>query len=204
MSGSGESGKDKGKDKARGDPYLDKDGKTWLTPEGIPYRPDQFNQMKIVDLSFKSTQEEKENMTQEEMAKLYHQNQPSTTSTISNNNNNNNNQEDDKIELLTEDGDLTESLVNILIQIFLQFAITSKKHVDIQRKKIDSKLSLLYWTEEELDEFSKIVNDDFQILDEAAKAEIKEYLDVDKDGNLTVSVDFTSFTLFRLSLYLQD
>lgn len=182
--------KAKGKEKERGEPYLDKDGKTWLRPDGTPYRPDEIYYVKTTDveLPFHLTEEQEENMTQEEMTKLYHeyknkQDIPKDTD----------NKDEEKVALMTEEGDLVEPLVDILIKTFLRFAQNAKKHVEVQMRTLGSSYKFdqtkLYWTEDELDEFSKTVNNDSKGLDQAAKDEIKEHLDVNEDGNLTVSAE---------------
>lgn len=95
-----------------------------------------------------------------------------------------------KGELLDDEGDLSAAFTTALEEIFVRFSQSAQEHV---KKSSDSTSHCLRGVEKqvilmdaELDEFAKAVNEG-EVLDTASKEEMKEYLDVDRGGNLTVS-----------------
>lgn len=94
------------------------------------------------------------------------------------------------VDLLDSDDDLSSLFTNVLTQIFQRFSHSAQEYYHLESKvegeaKIDG-LKKLVWTEEELDRFTKVVNGG-EVMSKESKDEMKEYLDVDEKGNLTVS-----------------
>lgn len=93
-----------------------------------------------------------------------------------------------KAELLDDEGDLSPAFTKALEEVFLRFSKSAQDH--IKSKSSDSTFrgveKHVILTDAELDDFTKAVNGG-EVLDATSKEEMKEYLDVDTDGNLTVS-----------------
>jgi hypothetical protein len=93
-----------------------------------------------------------------------------------------------KAELLDDEGDLSSAFTKALEEVFLRFSKSAQDHV--KSKSSDSTFrgveKHVILTDAELDDFTKAVNGG-EVLDATSKEEMKEYLDVDTDGNLTVS-----------------
>lgn len=111
----------------------------------------------------------------------------------------------DKIELLDDDDDdLSEVFLKTLYSIFLRFSKQARESQEsgnlsgkggqLNRSNDDKNVKQVagkmvqkcIMTEEEFDEFTKTVNGG-QVMSVESKEEIKEYLDVDEEGRLTVS-----------------
>lgn len=102
----------------------------------------------------------------------------------------------EQVELIDEEGELTPNFAIALTKTFLRFSAEAKsvyaekkfKNVDefIKAREKDESLSKLIITEDELDTFTKTVNEG-KAMSKEEKDEVREYFDVDKDGNLTLT-----------------
>ncbi|EST09866.1 EF-hand domain pair [Kalmanozyma brasiliensis GHG001] len=99
--------------------------------------------------------------------------------------------EKEKAALLDEEGDLTPKFEAALIRIFARFSSSYKEaHPDVQASGSGSSASIPrpeatdVLTEADLDAFSTATNG--AALPQESKDEIREFLDIDKDGNLTL------------------
>ncbi|CDU23851.1 uncharacterized protein SPSC_02480 [Sporisorium scitamineum] len=97
----------------------------------------------------------------------------------------------EKAPLLDEEGDLTPKFEAALIRIFARFSTSYKKrHPDVQASGSKPSASLPrpdaadVLTEEDLDAFSTVTNG--AALPQESKDEIREFLDTDEEGNLTL------------------
>lgn len=102
----------------------------------------------------------------------------------------------ERVELIDDEGELSPAFALALTSIFLRFSKQAKsiyaekgfKNLDefVHAKEKDENLSKLIITEDELDTFTKQVNEGKKMSKEE-KDEVREYFDVDKDGNLTLT-----------------
>jgi hypothetical protein len=104
----------------------------------------------------------------------------------------------DRAPLLDSEGDLSTDFTLALSQIFQRFSKAAQQYSsnsgssgqggDVTTSEAEriTGMNKLVLTEDELDEFTKAVNDG-EVMNESSKEEMKEYLDVDKEGQLTVS-----------------
>jgi hypothetical protein len=113
-------------------------------------------------------------------------------------------QDQSRGDLLDDEGDLSPMFIKVLYQIFQRFSHCAQEHdakSELDKSggcggeggdsakggaKEDPARNKLIMTEEELDSFTRVVNGG-QVMSEESKDEMKEYLDVDEQGNLTVS-----------------
>lgn len=102
----------------------------------------------------------------------------------------------ERVELIDDEGELSPAFVLALTKTFLRFSTQGKsiyaekkfKDVDefVKAREEDESLSKLIITEDELDTFTKAVNEG-KTMSKEEKDEVREYFDVDKDGNLTLT-----------------
>ncbi|UZJ55006.1 hypothetical protein CBS101457_004326 [Exobasidium rhododendri] len=121
--------------------------------------------------------------------------------------------DESKADLLDGEGDLSSAFTKVLFHIFQRFAhsaqerqytvenqsgsstescMSSSDKISSDVSKLekesenttDTKINKLTMTEEELDQFTKVVNQG-EVMSVESKDEMKEYLDVDEKGNLT-------------------
>ncbi|TKY90476.1 hypothetical protein EX895_000474 [Sporisorium graminicola] len=96
-----------------------------------------------------------------------------------------------KAALLDDEGDLTPKFEAALIRVFARFSASYKKrHPDVHASESKSSASLPrpdaadVLTEADLDAFSTVTNG--ATLPQESKNEIREFLDTDEEGNLTL------------------
>ncbi|KIS71812.1 uncharacterized protein UMAG_10955 [Mycosarcoma maydis] len=97
----------------------------------------------------------------------------------------------DKAPLLDEEGDLTPKFEAALIRVFARFSTSYKKrHAEVRASGSEPSASIPrpdgsdVLTEADLDAFSTVTNG--AALPQESKNEIREFLDTDKEGNLTL------------------